>query len=128
MKEIPGRMWGFALYKEAINSDPGVTGMDLLYLPPPLPPANTYNTTAVSKQAIHIDIFLGGGSSVSLRIASFYEQEGIPEISFHFSRPAPASQTAGYSRPLSEEMSVLMDQPDKVVLEVRWMISRLVLQ
>ena len=49
MKEIPGRMWGFALYKEAINSDPGVTGMDLLYLPPPLPPANTYNTTAVSK-------------------------------------------------------------------------------
>ena len=81
MKEIPGRMWGFALYKEAINSDPGVTGMDLLYLPPPLPPANTYNTTAVSKQAIHIDIFLGGGSSVSLRIASFYEQEGIPSQS-----------------------------------------------
>ena len=115
MKEIPGRMWGFALYKEAINSDPGVTGMDLLYLPPPLPPANTYNTTAVSKQAIHIDIFLGGGSSVSLRIASFYEQEGIPEIIFHFSRPAPASQTAGYSRFLCEEMSVLMDQPAMVV-------------
>ena len=99
MKEIPGRMWGFALYKEAINSDPGVTGMDLLYLPPPLPPANTYNTTAFSKHAIHIDTFLGGGSSVSLRIASFYEQEGIPEIIFHFSSPAPASQVTGLRNP-----------------------------
>ena len=60
MKEIPGRMWGFALYKEAINSDPGVTGMDLLYLPPPLPPANTHNTTTFSKPALHIDIFVRG--------------------------------------------------------------------
>ena len=68
---------------------------------PSLPQIHTTpwcGTTAFSKHAIHIDTFLGGGSSVSLRIASFYEQEGIPEISFHFSRPAPASQTAGYSR------------------------------
>ena len=60
VKEIPGRMWGFALYKEAINSDPGVTGMDLLYLPPPLPPANTHNTTIFSKHALHIDTFVRG--------------------------------------------------------------------
>ena len=60
VKEIPGRMWGFALYKEAINSDPGVTGMDLLYLPPPHPPANTHNTTTFSKHALHIDTFVRG--------------------------------------------------------------------
>ena len=31
--EMPGRCWGFALYKEAISSDPSVAGQDLLYLP-----------------------------------------------------------------------------------------------
>ena len=30
---MPGRCWGFALYKEAISSDPSVAGQDLLYLP-----------------------------------------------------------------------------------------------
>ena len=67
VKEIPGRMWGFALYKEAINSDPGVTGMDLLYLPPPHPPANRHNTTTFFKQSMLYILthFLGGGRSVS---------------------------------------------------------------
>ena len=32
--EMPGRRWGFALYKEAISSDPGVSGQDLLYYLP----------------------------------------------------------------------------------------------
>ena len=71
VKEIPGRMWGFALYKEAINSDPGVTGMDLLYLPPPLPPANTHNTTTFSKHALHIDTFVRGWELSFFEVCQF---------------------------------------------------------
>ena len=38
---------------------------------------------------------LGGGSSVSLRFASFYEQEGLPEIIFSFFETSP-SQSDGW--------------------------------
>ena len=71
VKEIPGRMWGFALYKEAINSDPGVTGMDLLYLPPPHPPTNTHNTTTFSKHALHIDTFVRGWELSFFEVCQF---------------------------------------------------------
>ena len=90
VKEIPGRMWGFALYKEAINSDPGVTGMDLLYLPPPLPPANTYIPQRFQSRLYILTYFWGVGAQFLWGLPVFMNRKEYQKSPFIFrDQPQP---------------------------------------